>query len=171
MKRNVFILVRGVVLMAAVMLLIMAAGLVIDLYTNHYPLDRLAAFNAGEARHLNNALNRNFNQLVAVAFTTVAIAVPLTANMYSLKFLEFFVKDPVNAAVLTLVVFADLNNTWMAHAIKDDFVPVFGLYVSFALVVIGFALLFPYLYYVFRFLHPNTLLERLEEEIFADLRA
>ncbi len=171
MKRNVFILMRGVMLMAAVMLLIMAASLVIDLYTNHYPLDRLAAFNAGEARHLNNALNRNFNQLVAVAFTTVAIAVPLTANMYSLKFLEFFVKDPVNAAVLTLVVFADLNNTWMAHAIKDDFVPVFGLYVSFALVVLGFALLFPYLYYVFRFLHPNTLLERLEEEIFADLRA
>ena len=44
MKRNVFILVRGVVLMAAVMLLIMATGLVIDLYTNHYPLERLAGF-------------------------------------------------------------------------------------------------------------------------------
>jgi hypothetical protein len=134
-------------------------------------LSRLTAFNVDEARHFNNALARNFNQLVAVAFTTVAIAVPLTANMYSLKFLEFFVKDPVNAAVLTLVVFADLNNTWVAHAIKDDFVPVLGLYVSFALVVLGFALLFPYLYYVFRFLHPNTLLERLEEEIYAALRA
>ena len=33
-----------------------------------------------------------------------AIAVPLTANMYSLKFLEFFLKDRVNAAVLIFVV-------------------------------------------------------------------
>jgi hypothetical protein len=156
--------------MAAVMLAVMAAGLVIDLSSSGYPLSRITAFNALEARHLNNALSRTFNQLVAVAFTTVAIAVPLTANMYSLKFLEFFIKDPVNAAVLTLVVFANLNNTWVAHAIKEDFVPVLGLYVSLALAVIGFALLFPYLYYVFRFLHPNTLLERLEEEIIADLR-
>ncbi len=171
MKRNLSILVRGVLLIAALMLLIMAAELSLDLYAGHYSVLRLAAFNVNEARHLNNALNRNFNQLVAVAFTTVAIAVPLTANMYSLKFLEFFVKDPVNAAVLTLVVFADLNNTGVAYAIKDNFVPVFGLYASFALVVIGFALLFPYLYYVFRFLHPNTLLERLEDEIYSDLRA
>ena len=171
MKRNVLILARGVVLMAAVMLLIMVAGLILDLSSGLYPLGKLAALNAAEARHLNNALNRNFNQLVAVAFTTVAIAVPLTANMYSLKFLEFFIRDPVNAAVLTLVVFADLNNTWTAYAIKEDFTPVFQLHLSFALVVVCFALLFPYLYYVFRFLHPNTLIERLEEEIVDDLRA
>ncbi len=171
MKSNVLLLVRGVVVMAALMLLVMGAELVLDVSAGRYAVPRLAAFNAAEARHLNNALNRNFNQLVAVAFTTVAIAVPLTANMYSLKFLEFFIKDPVNAAVLTLVVFADLNNTWVGYSIKDDFTPVFGLHLSLGLAVAGFALLFPYLYYVFRFLHPNTLLERLEEEIYADLRA
>ena len=35
-------------------------------------------------------------------FTTVSIAVPLTANMYSLKFLEFFLKDRVNSGMLLL---------------------------------------------------------------------
>src|SRR3972149_2136919 len=135
MKRNVLILARGVVLMAAVMLLIMVAGLILDLSSGLYPLGKLAALNAAEARHLNNALNRNLNQLLAVAFTTVAIAVPLTANMYSLKFLEFFIKDPVNAAVLTLVVFSALSNTWMGYSIKDDFVPVFQMHAVLMLVI------------------------------------
>jgi len=73
--------------------------------------------------------------------------------------------------VLTLVVFADLNNTWLAYAIKDDFVPNFHLLLSLALAAACFSLIFPYLYYVFRFLHPNTLLERLEAEITDDLHA
>jgi len=169
MNRNILGLARGVVLMAAVMLVVMVSLLLVDLGRSGYAPARLLALTPAEARHLSNALNRNFNQLVAVAFTTVAIAVPLTANMYSLKFLEFFIKDPVNAAVLTLVVFADLNNTWIMYAIKDDFVPVFYLQLSLALVIACFSLMFPYLYYVFRFLHPNTLLERLEAEIINDL--
>lgn len=165
MKGNVILLARDVVLVAAVMLLIMATGMILDLRLAHYPFDKLLVLSTTEARHLSNALNRNFNQLLAVSFTTVAIAVPLTGNMYSLKFLEFFIKDRVNAAVLTFVVFADLNNTWVSYGIKEDFVPIVQLHLSLALAIVGFALLFPYLYYVFRFLHPHTLLTRLEQEI------
>jgi uncharacterized membrane protein len=94
--------------------------------------------------------------------------VPLTANLYSLKFLEFFIKDRVNAAVLTLVVFADLASLWVIYSLKEDFLPYFQTHLSFGLLILCLAVLFPYLYYVFRFLHPNTLLERLEEEIYAD---
>ncbi|MGH2522869.1 MAG: DUF2254 family protein, partial [Anaerolineales bacterium] len=171
MKRDIFILARGVVLMAAGMLLLMSLLLLVDLRHAGLPLEQVSQFNIAEARHLSNTLNRNFNQLTAVVFTTVAIAVPLTANMYSVKFLELFIQDPVNAAVLTFVVFANLNNTWWAYGLKDNFVPVFQIYVSVILLIVCFALLFPYLYYVFRFLHPNTLLLRLEKEISANLRA
>ena len=170
MKRNALLLIRGVVIMAAVMLLITSAELAFDLAGSGLSFSQMIAFNIDDARHFNNALSRNLNQLLAVTFTTVAIAVPLTANMYSLKFLEFFIKDPVNAAVLTLVVFADLNNTWEAYALSNGFIPALTLYLTFALVILCFSLLFPYLYYIFRFLHPNTLLERLEDEINDNLR-
>ncbi len=156
--------------MASAFLLLIAIELGLDLSSGGVPIDHLTTMTSDEARHLNNALNRNLNQLMAVAFTTVAIAVPLTANMYSLKFLEFFIKDRVNATVLTFVVFAGLNNTAIAWAIKDDFVPNTALLLSLVLVAVSVALLFPYLYYIFRFLHPNTLLERLEAEITADLQ-
>src|SRR3972149_4285959 len=170
MKRNALLLIRGVVIMAAVMLLITSAELAFDLAGSGLSFSQMIAFNIDDARHFNNALSRNLNQLLAVTFTTVAIAVPLTANMYSLKFLEFFIKDPVNAAVLTLVVFADLNNTWAAYALSNGFIPALTLYLTFALVILCFSLLFPYLYYIFRFLHPNTLLERLGGEINDNLR-
>lgn len=170
MGQNTLTFARGVTVMAAAFLLIITIELSVDLSGRDIPLDHLTRMTSDEARHLNNALSRNLNQLMAVAFTTVAIAVPLTANMYSLKFIEFFIKDPINAAVLAFVVFAGLNNTAIAWAIKDNLVPNTSLHISLGLVAISVALLFPYLYYVFRFLHPNTLLERLEAEIAADLR-
>ena len=170
MAKNTFTFARGVVLMAAAFLLLITIELGLDLSSGGVSFNHLLTMTSAEARHLNNALNRNLNQLMAVAFTTVAIAVPLTANIYSLKFLEFFIKDRVNAAVLTFVVFAGLNNTAIAWAIKDDFVPDTALLLSLVLVAFAVALLFPYLYYIFRFLHPHTLLERLEAEITANLQ-
>lgn len=171
MTRNALILVRGVIVLAAVMLLIIAAGLFADLSVWHYPPGKLATFSYTENRFLADATNRGINQALAIVFTVVAIAVPLTANLYSLKFLEFFIKDRVNAAVLTLVVFADLASLWVIYSLKEDFLPSFQTHLSFGLLILCLAVLFPYLYYVFRFLHPNTLLERLEEEIYAELRA
>ena len=125
---------------------------------------RLSNFSVEEARALNGLIGRGLNQLLAATFLTVAVAVPLTANMYSVKFLDFFIKDPVNTGVLGLVVFATFENAWTAYLIRDGFVPTFALQVAFGLLLLCSAAFLPYIYYVFRFLHPNTLLRRLEQQ-------
>ena len=163
MKGNAPTLARGILVMAAI-LGITAAAVLADALRMGVPLARLGAFDANEARNLINAFSRAGNQLVAVVFTTVSIAVPLTANMYSLKFLEFFLKDRVNSGMLLLAATVALNTILVQYATKDDFVPMLALNVHFALLSLAFILLFPYLYYLFRFLHPNTLLERLASE-------
>jgi Predicted membrane protein (DUF2254) len=163
MKGNAPTLARGVLVMAAI-LAVTAAAVLLDALRAGVPLGRLAGFDANEARNLINAFSRAGNQLVAVVFTTVSIAVPLTANMYSLKFLEFFLKDVVNSGMLLLAATVALNTILVQYATKDDFVPMTALNVHFALLSLAFILLFPYLYYLFRFLHPNTLLERLASE-------
>src|SRR5574337_789140 len=110
MKREALVfLIRGLLFMAAGMVVVMAIELALDLASSGYPLGSISTMNIAEARHLTNAISRSFSQLVSVAFTTIAIAVPLTANMYSLKFLEFIIKDRVVAATLILVVFGNLN--------------------------------------------------------------
>jgi hypothetical protein len=162
---------RGVVNLAAAALLIIGLVTTADLVAWGYSPARLAAFDYPTARFVADLTNRGLNQLLALSFTVVAIAVPLTANLYSLKFLEFFVKDRVNAAVLTLVVFSDLASFWVVYSIKQDYLPLTQLYLDFALLVLCLCVLFPYLLYVFRFLHPNTLLRRLENEICAAVGA
>jgi hypothetical protein len=163
MKGNAPTLARGILVMAAI-LGVTAAAVLTDALRTGVPLVRLWAFDANEARNLINAFSRAGNQLVAVVFTTVSIAVPLTANMYSLKFLEFFLKDRVNSGMLLLAATVALNTILVQYATKDDFVPMLALNLHFALLSLAFILLFPYLYYLFRFLHPNTLLERLASE-------
>jgi hypothetical protein len=125
---------------------------------------RLSSFSVEEARSLNGFIGRGLNQLLAATFLTVAVAVPLTANMYSVKFLDFFLKDPVNAGVLGLVVFAAFLNAWVAYLLRGGFVPTLALQISFGLLLFCSAAFLPYIYYVFRFLHPNTLLRRLEQQ-------
>jgi hypothetical protein len=136
-----------------------------DLLSAAGGLGRLGGFSVEEARHLNGLMGRGLAQLLAVVFMAGALAVPLTANMYSVKFLDFFVRDPVNAGVLGLVAFAGLQNAAAAYMMRGGSVPTIALQVAFVLLVLCYAALLPYIYYVFRFLHPNTLLVRLEQQV------
>jgi hypothetical protein len=171
MKDGVLGLVRGVLLLSAAMLVASFALLALDVRRAGYDLGDLRALSVAEARHLTSVFSRASNQLMAIVFTAIAIAVPLTANMYSLKFLEFFLKDRVNAAVLVFVVFTNVNTTVLSYALKDHFVPSTAINLQLDLMILGGALLFPYVYYVFRFLHPHTLLARLERETAGHVRA
>ena len=171
MKRDSLTFARGVVILAAIILLLVIVDIFVDVLGGRYPLARLAAFDYNEARFVVDVSNRGLNQLLALVFTVVAIAVPLTANLYSLKFLELFIKDRINLAVLSLVVLTDLASFWSIYSLKEDFIPIFQLHAVFVLLILCLCVLFPYLLYVFNFLHPNTLLHRLEDEIDAGLRA
>ncbi len=152
-----------------------AALLIIQLLlegiVSRYPLGSLLSFDNVEARLLLGTLNVKLNQAMAVVFIAVGMAVPLTANIYSLKFLDFFIKNPVNAVVLIFVVLANLSGAWAVYSTKNAAIPIFQLNFVFLLTMGCLLLLFPYLNYVFRFLHPNTLLKLLEGEIHANLRA
>jgi Predicted membrane protein (DUF2254) len=171
MNRNGLSFARGVVVVGAVMLVVVAVGLYVDVSQWHYPLGRLDVFDYNEGRFVVDTTNRGLNQLLALVFTVVAIAVPLTANLYSLKFLDFFIKDRINLAVLALVVLTDLASFWVIYSLKETAIPLFQMHVAFGLLITCLCVLFPYLLYVFHFLHPNTLLHRLESEIEAALRA
>ncbi len=171
MKPDSLTVIRGALVVAAVVVVMVTVSTLFDLSASGYAPARLGIFDYNDARFLADLTNRGLNQLLAVAFTVVAIAVPLTANLYSLKFLEFFVKDRVNAAVLTLVVCSDLASFWAAYSLKADYVPYFQLYLDLGLLFVCLCVLYPYLLYVFRFLHPNTLLRRLENEICDTIRA
>src|SRR5258708_8547785 len=123
MKGTAPTLARGVLVMAAIRG-VTAAAVLTDALRTGVPFSRLTAFDPNEARNLINAFSRAGNQLVAVVFTTVSIAVPLTANLYSLKFLAFFLKDLVNSGMLLLAATVALNTILVPYATQAPFLPL-----------------------------------------------
>ena len=123
---------------------------------------------AGMARMSGTTISRAYNVLVSLVLTSVALAVPLTANMYTPKLVDIFIKDKVNIAVLTFFVFSSAQAIWSTQATWDqgpvkDFGGVYprtSLWVAFETVTLGWAILIPYFYYVFRFLNPTHIIAK-----------
>jgi hypothetical protein len=170
MKTNVILFVRGILILALLTAGWFALELFWEMASGDFSIRGLFAIDREEARSLLSFLNVKLNQAIAVAFIAVGIAVPLTANMYSVKFLDFFIKNPIHASALVFVVLSNIIGTWAAYIVRNSTAPSLHVHLVFVLTVACLLLLFPYLAYVFRFLHPNTLLNLLDEEVRGNLR-
>jgi hypothetical protein len=171
MKRNDLLFVRGVVFLATVLILVFAVQLMFSLLGEGFHVTSVTGLTADEARHMNNVFSRNLNQLLGTLFTAVAIGVSLTANMYSFKFLEFFIRDRVNTSVLLLVLVTNASNTFSGYLFKTDLARSLHMGIILVMTMVCFSTILPYMYYLFRFLHPQTLLSRLENQFSQALRA
>jgi hypothetical protein len=142
-----------------------------ELLSTQLSLPRLSSLTPAEARSLVNLLSRNLNQAMSILFIVTGMAVPLTANLYSLKFLDLFIRNPVNVAVLMFIIFANISGLWTNYSLTETTVPRFQIGLMMVLTFASLVLILPYLIYVFRFLHPRTLLNLLEEDVKASLRS
>ncbi len=166
-RRNAQMFARAAVLVAAALVAAFFVQVVIDAAapdsTLGQALRRPWTINAEELRPAIANVSRTFNQLIAVVIMALAIAVPLTANMYTPKLVEIFLGDRLNRVVLGLILFSTVNTLWVAARIGKGHVPRFGVPLTFVLLLACFAVVLPYFFYVFRFLHPGHILERLRQ--------
>ena len=165
MKDNTRRFLKTALFIVAVALGIVFVQSALEILFSGTPLHHLDSLNAAEARSLLSMLNRNLNQAMGILFIVTGMAVPLTANLYSLKFLELFVRNPVIITALLLVIFVNVSSLWTSYSLSGQTVPVFQLGLVFVLTIVSLLLIFPYLMYIFRFLHPKTLLGLLEGEV------
>jgi hypothetical protein len=105
--------------------------------------------------------------VLAVAITVVAIIVELAANRYTHRITELFVSEPANFAVLGFFVVSALMSVWVPVTFDLDgddasgFVPVLGTSVALGMLALCLLLLLPYFRYVFRFLSPVHIVNRI----------
>lgn len=124
------------------------------------PLDWLARLDVGEA--LSNAAEV-VAAVLAIAITVVAIVVELAANRYSHQITRLFLREPVNLLVLGLLVLTTVQCVW-AVAVVDDaqvLVPQAGFAITLGMVTLSLLLLVPYIYFVFTFLSPISVIQRI----------
>lgn len=106
------------------------------------------------------ALGMTIVAALGIVLTVVAIIVQLSSDRYTGVAL-MFLRDPVNIAVLSLYVIASLCAVWLSVSLHDDFVPRVFLVFVLLLTSIALATMLPYFAYVFWFLEPGNIIDRL----------
>jgi len=107
---------------------------------------------------------RAYNNVLAMLIATIGLAIPLTANMHTPKLIEMFLRDRVNRWVLSCMAFGAANTLWVDYMIGPGFAPTIALAFAVCSVLVGWALLIPYFFYVVRFVDPSRLIIRLRDD-------
>ena len=103
--------------------------------------------------------------VLAIAITVVAIVVELAATRYSHLITRLFVREPTNIVVLGLFVITALQCMWAAASLSEPgaaaIVPRAGFAITMSLVTVSMLALLPYIYFVFNFLSPINIVEKI----------
>jgi hypothetical protein len=107
--------------------------------------------------------------ILGIAITVVAIIVELAANRYTSRVTDLFVRDRVNFCVLGLFVVATMTCLWTGASIHGDFTPFVGVRWTLFLMSVSLLVLLPYFNYVFEFLQPANIINRIRQQVFVSL--
>jgi len=104
--------------------------------------------------------------VLGIAITVVAIIVELASNRYTHRITELFISEPVNSAVMGFFVVTALNAVLVAMTFDNGgdgsgYVPYLGVVVSMGMLGFGLLLLLPYFAFVFDFLNPIQIVDRI----------
>ncbi len=103
--------------------------------------------------------------VLAIAITVVAIVVELAATRFSHLITRLFMREPVNIVVLGLFLVTTIQCVWTVVTFDQTqdgaVLPHAGFVVTFALVTVSLLCLLPYIYFVFTFLSPFSVIERI----------
>jgi hypothetical protein len=100
--------------------------------------------------------------VLGITITVVAIIVELASNRYTPRVTELFVRSPINLTVLGFFVVTGLMCIWVSlTGSSDDFSPRVGRTVTIFAITASMLVLLPYFAFVFGFLNPHNIIERM----------
>jgi hypothetical protein len=99
--------------------------------------------------------------ILGIAITVVSIVVELASSRYTGRIADLFIKDPVNFLVMGFFVVTTVHCIWLALMFDPGFEPVVGARVTMILCTASILMLLPYFAYVFHFLGPDQVVERI----------
>ncbi len=111
--------------------------------------------------------------VLAIAITVVAIVVELAANRYSHEITRLFLREPTNLIAMGVLVITTVNCFWLAAIINpnDPGSPLSqaGFAITLGLTTLCLLGLVPYIYYVFTFLSPISIIKRICRDAYKNI--
>jgi Predicted membrane protein (DUF2254) len=108
--------------------------------------------------------------IFAIMITVVAIIVQLSATRYTSRVVDLFLADPINVLIFFVYVVPLIYGMWLSNVLEPgtDARLSAGLFVVLATLAV--VLVIPYFQYVFVFLQPRHIIEKIEISIEKSLR-
>ena len=94
---------------------------------------------------------------IAIVIVVVVLGVQLTADRYSPRIIDIFIRDRINGLVLALFLGSIIFTIWVSASIKHDYVPYFLVYSAIGLAILDFVFLLPYVRYMFQVMRGETI--------------
>ncbi len=100
---------------------------------------------------------------LGVALTVITIIVELASNRYTPRITELFIRDPVNVLMMSFFVVTALLVLWVDMSMYSDHWPKWMAIAAISGMSTSLLLLLPYFAYVFDFLLPTRVVNRIQQ--------
>ncbi|HEY8922886.1 MAG TPA: DUF2254 family protein [Polyangia bacterium] len=128
------------------------------------PWHRLLAFDPDTLQNGLGSLAQIIAAVLGIAITVVSIVVQLAANRYTPRVADMFFRDKTNLAVMGFFVVSCINAVWVSLAVSRTYVPTATVLSTVMIVTASLLMLIPYFAYVFDFLDPEKVIDRIGEQ-------
>ena len=98
---------------------------------------------------------------LSIVLLGVMFGIQTSSSRYSPRIIGIFTTNPLNAVVLTLALASILYTFLVRSEIKVNYVPMASVAAAEILALINFAILFPYVLYIFEVMRAETLVNQI----------
>jgi len=133
------------------------------------PLERYGEFDPASITDAVSSLAGMIAAVFGIVITVVSIVVQLSANRYT-GVARMFLRDRLNIAVMGYYVVTCVCGVWLSVSIKTNFVPHVALTAMLIATTLGLVVMAPFFGYVFWFLEPQNIVQRIRAEAFRAVR-
>jgi hypothetical protein len=124
------------------------------------PIERYVRFDPDKITDAVSSLAGMIAAVFGIVITVVSIIVQLSADRYT-GVARMFLRDRVNLGVMTFYVVACVCGVWLSVSLQDHYVPRVALIAMIIATTVGLVLMGPYFGYVFWFLEPMNIIDRI----------
>ena len=108
---------------------------------------------------------------LSIVIVAVVFGIQNTSSRYSPRIIGIFTRNPLNALVLSFALASILYTFLVRTEVKTSYVPMWSVGVAEVLALINFAILLPYVGYIFEVMRAETLVESIMRRAKRELKA
>ena len=108
---------------------------------------------------------------LSIVILVVFYGIQTTSSRYSPRIIDIFTRNPLNALVFGFALASILYTFLVRAEIKPNYVPIWSVALAVVFAVANFAILLPYVIYIFDIMRAETLIKGIRQRATRDIRS